>query len=43
MQSKIVYLKMRGNEIMLAFVKSKNEYSISALKAIANSLTSLDK
>lgn len=28
---------MKGNQIMLQFVKAKNSYSISALKAISNS------
>lgn len=34
---------MKGNEIMLQFLKSKTENSIEALKAIANSIASLDK
>lgn len=32
---------MKGNEIMLQFVKAKNVYSIQALKAIASSFTEL--
>ena len=33
---------MKGNEVMLQFLKAKNDYSVSALKAIANSFTAID-
>jgi hypothetical protein len=34
-----VYHEMQGNSIMLQFIKQKNDSSIEALKAIANSFT----
>lgn len=42
-ESKIIYHKMKGNEIMLQFLKAKTDNSVSALKAIANSFGSLGK
>jgi len=37
--SRKIYHEMKGNEIMLMFIKAKNLYSVLALKVIANSFT----
>ena len=37
-QSRRVYQEMKGNEVMLQFVRAKNEHSIAGLKSIAASL-----
>jgi hypothetical protein len=40
--SRRVYHQMKGNEVMLQFVKGKKEWAVAALKAIANSFTMAD-
>jgi hypothetical protein len=42
-QARAIYHSMKGNEVMLQFVRAKNPYSILALKAIANSFTSAEE
>lgn len=34
---------MKGNYLMISFLRMKNEYSPMALKCIANSLNGLDR
>ena len=41
--NKKTYCEMKGNYLMISFVKMKNEYSAMALKCIANSLVGLNR
>lgn len=41
-KSRVIYHQMKANEIMLQFLKTKKEVSVSALKAIANSFILAD-
>ena len=41
LKSRNIYHQMKGNSIMMQFVTAKKQFSISALKAISNSFTSL--
>ena len=41
-KSREMFHSMKGNEIMLQFIRAKNTYSVPALKCIANSFTSAD-
>ena len=42
-QNKKTYTEMKGNYLMISFLKMKNDYSAMALKCVANSLIGLDK
>jgi hypothetical protein len=42
-QNKRIYTELKGNYLMISFLKMKNQYSSVALKCVANSLLGLSK